>query len=156
MSGSAAALAALLVGCGGSSGDKAGGSESAAADAAHYADAVGDSGALADIRGIEVTSTPDGQITFRIALGRFTAQTETSLDLWLDTDADPETGNTTFDDAGGAEYLLSGILGVGNAGGNASLSEYSVSGWTAAAGSTARVTRTPTGADLLDQPERPR
>ena len=156
MAGSAVALAALLVGCGGSSGDKAGGNESAAADAAHYADAVGDSGALADIRGIKVTSTPDGQITFRIALGRFTAQTETSLDLWLDTDADPETGNTTFDDAGGAEYLLSGILGVGNAGGNASLSEYSVSGWTAAAGSTARAHPHANRRHLLDQPERPR
>jgi TRAP-type C4-dicarboxylate transport system substrate-binding protein len=146
MVGPAAALAALLVGCGGSSGDKAGGNESAAADAAHYADAVGDSGALADIRQIQVTNTRDGQITFDVALGRFTAQTEASLDLWLDADADPETGNTTFDDAGGAEYLLSGILGVGDAGGNVRLSEYAVSGWTAAAGSTARLTRTRTGA----------
>lgn len=146
MVGSAVAVAALLVGCGGSSRDKAGGDESAGSDAAHYADAVGDSGALADIRRIKVTSTPDGEITFHITLGRFTAQTEASLDLWLDTDADPETGNTTFDDAGGAEYLLSGILGVGNAAVDARLSEHSVSGWTAAASSTARVTRTSAGA----------
>ena len=61
---------------------------------------------LADIRGIKVTSTPDGQITFRVTLGSSRLRPKTALDLWLDTDADPETGNTTFDDAGGAEYLL--------------------------------------------------
>lgn len=150
----ATALATLLVGCGGSGADKAGGEESAATSAAHYVDDVGDSGALPDIQWIDVTSAPGGRITFRVTLGQFTARTKTSVDLWLDTDADPETGNTTFEDAGGVEYLFSGLLGVpvpddpacGVAGGNACLSEHSESGWIPAAGPTARVTRTGTGA----------
>ena len=154
MIGSAAALAALLVGCGGSGEDKAGGKESGAASAARYEDAVGDSGALADIRTIDVTSTRDGQITFRVTLGNFTARSKTVVDLWLDTDADPETGNTSFPEAGGTEYLFSGFLGVptrndascGIPGGNACLSEFSVNTWTPAAGSTAHVIRTATGA----------
>jgi TRAP-type C4-dicarboxylate transport system substrate-binding protein len=154
MAGLAAALAALLMGCGGSAEDKAGGEETATASAAHYEDAVGDSGALADIRAIDVTSTPDGKITFRVTLGNFTAQSNTGVDLWLDTDGDPETGNTTFPEAGGAEYLFSGLLGVptpddascGLPGGNVCLSEFSPSGWIPAAGPTARVKRTATGA----------
>jgi TRAP-type C4-dicarboxylate transport system substrate-binding protein len=148
----AAALAALLVGCGGSGADKAGGQETGAT-AAHYEDAVKDSGALADVRSIDVTSTPDGQITFRITLGKFTSRTNAFVDLWLDTDADPETGNTTFPEAGGAEYLFSGFLGVpipnglscDIRGGNACLSEFAASGWIPAPGPTARVTRTATG-----------
>ena len=153
---SAAALVALLMGCGGSGGNKAGGEEIAAADAANYEDAVGDSGALADIRRIEVTSTPEGQITFRVTLGNFTSQSKTGVDLWLDTDADPETGNTSFPEAGGAEYLFSVLLGVPTPddasceirAGNACLSEFSASGWVPAAGPTARVQRTATGAML--------
>jgi TRAP-type C4-dicarboxylate transport system substrate-binding protein len=143
----AACLAAS--GCGGPGGDKAGGEENAAG-AAHYADAVGDSGVLADIRAIDVTSTPGGRITFRVTLGQLTSQTKTGVDLWLDTDADPETGNTTFPEAGGTEYLFSGLLGVPtpddpSCRGNACLSEFSDIGWIPAAGPTARVERTPTG-----------
>lgn len=149
--GSAVALAALVTGCSGASGDKAGGETKLAAGAAHYDDAVGDSGKLADIRAIDVTSTPDGRITFRVTLGNFTSQSSTAVDLWLDTDADPETGNTSFPEAGGAEFLFSGLLTAHDAscgipGGNACLSEFSKSGWIPAAGPTARVVRTTTGA----------
>jgi TRAP-type C4-dicarboxylate transport system substrate-binding protein len=151
MVGSAVALAALVAGCSGASGDKAGGETKLAAGAAHYDDAVGDSGKLADIRAIDVTSTPDGRITFRVTLGNFTSQPSTAVDLWLDTDADPETGNTSFPEAGGAEFLFSGLLTAHDAscgipGGNACLSETVEGGWMRAAGPTARVVRTKTGA----------
>jgi TRAP-type C4-dicarboxylate transport system substrate-binding protein len=151
MVGSAVVLAALLAGCSGASGDKAGGETKVAAGAAHYDDAVGDSGALADIRAIDVTSTRDGRISFRVTLGNFTSQSSTFVDLWLDTDADPETGNTSFPEAGGAEYKFSGLLTAHDAscgipGGDACLSEMIQDGWIPAAAPTARVVRTTIGA----------
>jgi TRAP-type C4-dicarboxylate transport system substrate-binding protein len=151
MVGSAVALAALVAGCSGASGDKAGGETKLAAGAAHYDDAVGDSGKLADIRAIDVTSTPEGQLTFRVTLGNVTSQSSTFVDLWLDTDADPETGNTSFPEAGGAEYRFSGLLTAHDAscgipGGNACLSETGEGSWIPAAATTARVVRTTTGA----------
>jgi TRAP-type C4-dicarboxylate transport system substrate-binding protein len=151
MVGRAVALAALLAGCSGASGDKAGGETKLAAGAAHYDDPVGDSGKLADIRAIDVTSTPEGQLTFRVTLGNVTSQSSTFVDLWLDTDADPETGNTSFPEAGGAEYRFSGLLTAHDAscgipGGNACLSETGEGSWIPAAATTARVVRTTTGA----------
>lgn len=155
--GSAAALAALLVGCGGSGEDKAGGAKNVSASPAHYRDAVGDGGPAPDIRGIDVTSTSEGRLTFRISLGQFTSSSMTGVDLWLDTDADPETGNTTFDDAGGAEYLLAAFIGVNRPGdptcglipaGNGCISVWTDSGWSAADAPTARVTRTRSGVTI--------
>src|SRR5215211_939894 len=150
---STTALLALLAGCG-SSGDKAGGNEPAAAGSAHYEDAVGDGGAGPDISAIDVTSTPAGRITFRITLDHVTSKSNPGVDLWLDTDADPETGNITFHDAGGAEYLLSAFPGGNSArnrfcgvlrGGDGCLSRWAGGSWTAAPAPSARVTRTESG-----------
>jgi TRAP-type C4-dicarboxylate transport system substrate-binding protein len=155
---SAAALAAaLLAGCGGSSEDKAGGKKGIAAGAAHYADALGDGGAAPDIRAVDVRRTPDGRLTFRVSLGGPSSSSKTGVDLWLDTDADPETGNTSFEDAGGAEYLLSAFIGFkreGNpicglvAGGDGCISLNIENGWSAASAPTARISRTKSGVTI--------
>jgi TRAP-type C4-dicarboxylate transport system substrate-binding protein len=139
---SAAALVALIVGCGGS-GEKRAGS-------AHYQDAAGDAGTAPDLRAVDVTSNEKGRITFDVTLDPASSGAPSGVDLWLDTDADPETGNTTFDDAGGAEYLLSSFLSpeqqsppmcgfIGR--GKGCLSRWTDDGWTAATAPTARLAR---------------
>ena len=145
-----AALVALLVGCGSSGSDKAGGRKEADATPARYRDAVGDAGTQPDIRTIEVTSTPDGRISFRVTLAQFTSRSKPGVDLWLDTDADPETGNTTFDDAGGAEFLFSAFPprdcgGLTLPSGNGCLARFGPGTWVAATARTGRVSRRPNG-----------
>jgi TRAP-type C4-dicarboxylate transport system substrate-binding protein len=142
-------LIAVLAGCGGSGGSDEGQRSSGQA---RYQDPVSDGGQLPDIGRIEVTSAPTGMLTFRVRLEQFTARTETVVDLWLDTDADPETGNTTFEGADGTEYLVSAFLGPGLhpppgcgefKGG--CLARYSPNGWIGATAPTARVSRTAHG-----------
>jgi TRAP-type C4-dicarboxylate transport system substrate-binding protein len=150
------ALVAAAAACGGSDETKAGEDENNAASA-RYADDVGDHGSWPDIRGIVVSNTPDGRIIFRVILGEFSSQSNTGVDLWLDTDADPETGNTSFDDAGGAEYILAAFLGVDRAGdpfcglipgGNGCIGLYTPGSWQATGAPTARVSRTATGVTI--------
>jgi len=150
MVGSAAAVAALLAGCGGAGEDKAGGDDSLTAAGAHYTDAGGDAGTAPDIRAIDVTSRPNGQITVRVSLGQLSGSSEQGVDLWLDTDADPETGNTTFEDAGGAEYLLRSFEPTCGPipPKNGCLSLYTEGGWSDAAAPTARVSRTGSGVTI--------
>jgi hypothetical protein len=145
----AALHAALLAGCAGSGGERAG--------AAHYTDALGDGGSAPDVRAVDVTSTPEGRISFRVMLAPLRSDVPQGIDLWLDTDADGETGNTTFDDAGGAEYLLSSFLGssrldarCGRIGaGKDCLARWTENGWSTASAPTAHVARTDTGLTIV-------
>jgi TRAP-type C4-dicarboxylate transport system substrate-binding protein len=150
--GSAAALAALLLGCSGSGKDKAGGAKNVSASAAHYSDPVGDGGAAPDIRAIDVRSTPDGRLTFRVTLGQLSSSSKTGVNLWLDTDTNPETGNTTFEDASGTEYQLTAFVGSKpstrelytcgqTSAGNGCFSQWSGDSWFAADAPTSNVTR---------------
>ncbi len=151
-----AVLTAVLTGCGGSGGGAPVRDEAPGATPARYRDAAGDGGALPDIRRIDVTSTPRGRISFRVELGqvRFERRFVMPLaELWLDTDADPETGDTTLEGAGGADYVLafynfkppSGpVCGSGLAG-NGCLRRWSGSAWTTAAAPSARLARTASG-----------
>ena len=136
-----ALLIAVLAGCGGSSDDPQHEKEPGASPA-RYRDVVGDGGSLPDIRRIDVTSTAAGRISFDVSLGHFTARTKTVVDLWLDTDADPESGNTSFAGADGADYIVSAILGAEPRG---DLAKSSPNGWTMTTAPAPRVSRTPTG-----------
>lgn len=136
-----ALLIAVLVGCGGSSDDSQHEKEPGASSA-RYRDVVGDGGSLPDIRRVEVTSTPAGRISFDVNLGHFTARTKTVVDLWLDTDANPESGNSSFPGADGADYMVSAVLGAEPRG---DLAKSSSNGWTMTTAPTPRVSRTPTG-----------
>jgi TRAP-type C4-dicarboxylate transport system substrate-binding protein len=146
-----ALVIAVIAGCGGSGADEA--KRTAAATPAAYRDATGDGGSLPDIRRIDVASTSAGRISFRVSLGDFTPRSKTVVDLWLDTDADPETGNTTFEGADGADYLVSAFLGpeppagpyCSEIRGGGCFGKWSPSGWTGATAATGRVTRTATG-----------
>jgi TRAP-type C4-dicarboxylate transport system substrate-binding protein len=147
-----AALAAILVGCAGSGGQA--GDEAERAVPATYRDAAGDAGDLPDVRTVEVTSTPGGRITFRVTMGNVAPKTKTAVDLWLDADADPATGNTSFAGADGADYLFSAPVGSRPAGGlfcgvvaegRGCFAAWSESGWVAASSPSATVTRTPGG-----------
>jgi TRAP-type C4-dicarboxylate transport system substrate-binding protein len=149
-----ALLIAALVGCGGSDGDR---EPQPGASQARYEDPVGDGGQLPDIRGVEVSSAPTGVLTFRVHLDRFTARTKTIVDLWFDTDADPETGNTTFEGADGAEYSISVFLGRSIPDGpycgllsrkDGCFSKWSPESWLAAAAPSARAARTADGFKL--------
>lgn len=151
-----ALLIAALVGCGGSGGESQP-EKKPGKSAARYRDAVGDGGSLPDIRGIEVASTSGGRISFGVSLGHFKPRSKAIVDLWLDTDADPETGNTTFEGADGADYLVSAFLGVDPpsdpfcakvAVGRGCFAKWSPDGWSAAAAPTARVARTAAGFTL--------
>jgi TRAP-type C4-dicarboxylate transport system substrate-binding protein len=145
-------IAAALAGCGG--GGDAPREEQAGASAAHYRDVVGDGGSLPDIRRVDVTSTSAGLLSFRVGLDRFTAQTKAVVDLWLDGDADPETGNTSFEGADGADYMVSAYLGLEPPSdaycralprGGGCFGKWSPSGWVAARAPTARVSRAADG-----------
>jgi TRAP-type C4-dicarboxylate transport system substrate-binding protein len=122
------------------------------AASAHYSDPAGDASGGADIRGVDVTSTKSGRISFRVRLDKV-PRSGTSVDLWLDTDADPDTGNATFTGADGAEYLFSAFLGTNlppgcTASGTGTgwcLNRYSTSGWVYAQAPTATVARSATG-----------
>ena len=142
----AATLVIVATGCSGSHAARH------RAASAHYADAVGDAGGGADIRSIDVTSTKAGRISFRVRLDDV-PPSGTFVDLWLDTDADPDTGNATFTGAGGAEYLFSAFLGTklppdctaSGAGKGWCLNRYSGAGWVYAQAPTATVSRSATG-----------
>jgi TRAP-type C4-dicarboxylate transport system substrate-binding protein len=147
-------LIAALTGCGGSDGAR---EEQPGASPARYEDAVGDGGQLPDIRRVDVTKAPTGVLTFRVHLDRFNARTKTMLDLWLDTDADPETGNTSFQGADGADFIVTAFLGrelgdgpycelLANRGG--CVGRWSPNGWVAVSAPTARVARTADGFTL--------
>jgi TRAP-type C4-dicarboxylate transport system substrate-binding protein len=146
-----ALLIALVAACGGSDGNDR--PAAAGKGPAHYGDAVGDGGSLPDIRRIDVASTPAGRISFRVSLGNFTPRSKAVVDLWLDTDADPETGNTTFEGADGADYLVSAFLGpeppsgpyCAEITGGGCFDKWSPNGWTGATAATGRVSRTATG-----------
>lgn len=152
-----AAATALLVcaGCGGSDDDGAEPTRGWSAYPAVYRDAVGDGGSLPDIRRIEVTSTDAGRLSFRVAVGNRDPKEKTAVDLWLDTDADPETGNTSSEGADGADYIVDASLGrpppagpfCGELDGGC-LGKWSPNGWIAATAPTARITRTPQGFTL--------
>jgi TRAP-type C4-dicarboxylate transport system substrate-binding protein len=145
-----AALVALLAGCGGSGGDRDG-AQAVATPPATYEDAVGDGGSGPDIRSVRVSSSPDGRISFRVTIAGLDGGSSTAVDLWLDADADPETGNTTFQGAGGAEYLFGGFVGLDPPDdpfcarihtGNGCFARYTPNGWRAKAAPTAQVERT--------------
>ncbi|HEU0336794.1 MAG TPA: hypothetical protein VFR43_09585 [Gaiellaceae bacterium] len=149
-----AALVALLAGCGGSGGDAGGQAEAAGGTPARYHDAVGDAGQGPDIRSIEVKSTPGGRISFRVSVDGLRSSSSTFVDLWLDTDADPETGNTTFEGAEGAEYLFGASIGEQPEpnpycspipSDNGCFSRYTPSGWRPDRAPTARISATATG-----------
>jgi TRAP-type C4-dicarboxylate transport system substrate-binding protein len=152
-----ALLIAVIAGCGGSGSEGSTGKDGASTSAARYRDAVGDGGSLPDIRRIDVTSTTRGRISFRVGLANFSKRTRTVVDVWLDTDADPQTGNTSFEGADGADSLISVFLGLEpssnpycaeiTAGGGC-FSKWTPSGWTAATASSARVSRTAAGFTL--------
>jgi TRAP-type C4-dicarboxylate transport system substrate-binding protein len=148
-----ALLVAVTVACGGSDGDSVR-KRDAGASPARYEDAIGDGGSLPDIRRIDVTSTPGGRISFHIILGQLEQSSKTGVDVWLDADADPATGNTSFEGAGGAEYLLSASPGFKQSsnpfcgvipGGNGCVSQTSENGWIVANAPTAKVARTADG-----------
>lgn len=149
-----AALVALLAGCGGSGGDAGSEAEAAGGTPSRYHDAVGDAGQGPDIRSIEVKSTPGGRISFRVSVDGLRSSSSTFVDLWLDTDADPETGNTTFEGAEGAEYLFGASIGEQPEpnpycspipSDNGCFSRYTPSGWRPDSAPTARVSTTATG-----------
>jgi TRAP-type C4-dicarboxylate transport system substrate-binding protein len=144
---------ALLCGCGGSGGDKAEAKRDTSSSPARYRDAVGDGGTLPDIRRIDVTSTERGRVSFRIDFAHLAGAT-TIVDLWLDTDADRTTGNTTFVGADGAEYILTAGLGVkppagpycaAISGGDGCFAVWSPNGWRPQSAGTAKVSPTATG-----------
>jgi TRAP-type C4-dicarboxylate transport system substrate-binding protein len=142
----AVALVIVVAGCSGSHAARH------PAASAHYADAVGDGRGGADIRSIDVTSTKAGRISFRVRLDNL-PPSGTVVDLWLDTDADPDTGNATFTGAGGAEYLFSAFLGTKpppdctatGTGTGWCLARFSPGGWVPAQAPTATVSRSATG-----------
>jgi TRAP-type C4-dicarboxylate transport system substrate-binding protein len=150
-----ALLIALVAGCGGSDDDGAEPARGWSAYPAVYRDAVGDGGSLPDIRQVKVTSTDEGRLSFRVALGNRDPKEKTAVDLWLDTDADPETGNTSFEGADGADYMVSAFTGFtpparpycGEFHGGC-LSKSTPDGWVPAAARTARVTETANGFTL--------
>ena len=150
-----AVATALLVctGCSGSDDDSAKPTGGWSAYSAVYRDAVGDGGSLPDIRQVKVTSTDEGRLSFRVTLGNRGPKEKTAVDLWLDTDADPETGNTTFEGADGAEYILMASLGLPMPVGcdevdGGCLGKWSPAGWTPATAPSARITRTADGFTL--------
>jgi TRAP-type C4-dicarboxylate transport system substrate-binding protein len=146
------AAGALLLGVAGCAGSHAAAHR---ASSAHYADQEGDAvdGGV-DIRGVDVSSTKSGRISFRVKLDKLDPK-GTIVDLWLDTDANPETGNATFTDAGGAEYLFTAFLGTkadcgtfsaAIPGGNGCFAVWAPKGsWESAAARTARISRSTTG-----------
>jgi hypothetical protein len=75
---------------------------SPAAAATSYQDSYGDSGTASDIGAVSITNTPDGQLTFTIALSRELADDD-GLGLFFNSDRDFATGLTL---AGGIDYAL--------------------------------------------------
>ena len=66
-----------------------------------YADKTGDSGSAPDIAGAEVASDTAGQLTFRVNIPNLSG--EAAIGLFIDSDANPATGNTSAD---GADYFF--------------------------------------------------
>jgi TRAP-type C4-dicarboxylate transport system substrate-binding protein len=136
------ALAVVVVGCSGSH------AAQRPAASVHYSDPAGDG--VPDIRGVDV-STTGSRISFRVRVDKL-PPSGTVFDFWLDTDADPDTGNTTFAGADGADYMFSAFLGLEPPGDcspirtrNGCLVRYAPGGWAGAPATTAAVSRTATG-----------
>jgi TRAP-type C4-dicarboxylate transport system substrate-binding protein len=148
----ALAAGALLVAVAGCAGSHAAQHRAATA---HYADPAGDAvdGGV-DIRGVDVETTKGVWISFRVHLDKLD-RSGTVVDLWLDTDADPTTGNATFPGADGAEYLFTAFLGTkadcgkfsaAIHGGNGCFAAWGAKGsWVSAEAKTARIFRSATG-----------
>jgi TRAP-type C4-dicarboxylate transport system substrate-binding protein len=152
-----AAVALLATGCLGSASRDEAGAAAGRQGPATYSDAAGDSGRFPDLRRIDVSSTPDGRITFRVTLARLAAGARTAVDLWLDADADPTTGNTSFQGADGADYIFSAWLGPNlDCGefwqqipdGPGCIGQFAGTSWQPATARTARVVLFPNGVEF--------
>jgi hypothetical protein len=88
----AAAVAAAVIGLAGSAGATG-----------IYRDQTGDSGAAPDVTGATVSSTPDGQIVFRLGVANFPSTGDVRALLLIDSDANPDTGET---DSVGSDYFF--------------------------------------------------
>jgi hypothetical protein len=67
-----------------------------------YRDAAGDSGAAPDITGATVVDV-QGQLTVTLMVTNLQRPSQVQVQLFIDSDADPNTGNTDF---AGADYVL--------------------------------------------------
>ena len=74
----------------------------AATSAGMYRDATGDAGAAPDITGAVVVNA-GGQLTFTLQVVPTSAMDRTQIQLFIDSDANPATGNLNF---AGADYIL--------------------------------------------------
>lgn len=101
----AMALAVAVAGCASSH------AKSQRAAVAHYTDASDDGGGMPDVRRVVVRQKKDGTISFHVTVGGLKPSAKTSVDLWIDADADPNTGNTSFEGADGADYILNAPIG---------------------------------------------
>src|SRR5256885_15696729 len=75
---------------------------SAAGGVGRYRDATGDSGAAPDITGATVLNA-QGQITVTLAIANLQRPSQEQVQLFIDSDANPDTGNADY---GGADYVL--------------------------------------------------
>ena len=74
-----------------------------ASAADQYTDAGGDSGSAPDIRGATVLSDVSGQLIFHLDIANVPASGDVQTGLFLDSDANPNTGNLA---AAGADYAV--------------------------------------------------
>jgi TRAP-type C4-dicarboxylate transport system substrate-binding protein len=149
----AVAVVVAVAGCAGSH------AKTQPAAVAHYADAAGDAAGMPDLRRIDVTHTKAGTISFRVVVGGLNPKSKTSVDLWVDADADPNTGNTSFEGADGADYILNAPIGqkfpcepFGSSvrRGRGCISQWSDSneGWQPTKAPRTRISRTASGVDF--------
>ena len=76
----------------------------AAGAGATYADAAGDAGTAPDVTRVTVTDDPTGRLVFRVATpNRTRLRSDEQLELFLDTDANSDSGDPSSD---GAEYSI--------------------------------------------------
>jgi hypothetical protein len=73
-----------------------------AGGAGQYHDATGDSGAAPDITGATVVNV-QGQLTVTLAVANLQRPSQVQVQLFIDSDANPATGNVDF---AGADYVL--------------------------------------------------
>ncbi len=148
----ALAIAVAVAGCSSSH------AKSQPAALAHYTDASDDGGGMPDVRRVDVRHKKDGTISFRVTVGGLKPGAKTSVDLWIDADADPNTGNTSFEGADGADYILNAPIGqklpcapYGSdvRDGRGCISQWSDSGgWQSTNAPSTRISRTASGIDF--------
>jgi TRAP-type C4-dicarboxylate transport system substrate-binding protein len=124
---------------------------------AHYTDASDDGGGMPDLRRIDVTHTKSGTISFRVTVGGLKPNTKTNVDLWIDADANPDTGNTSFEGADGADYIVNAFIGqkvrcepIGSTVPGGCISQFSATagGWQPTHAPSTRITRTASSVDF--------